>query len=148
MDELNALDSTIRSITVGNRGCNDESFTVLNLTRFVDLEVFEVGDGSFRYVNEVHLIGLSKLERVVIGMNSFNRGMEYPDDCLNRHFYLKNCPQLRELRIGWFSFYDFMLIEIENMDRLEVIEIGELNRQSDNFRYAALELKSEILVMK
>ena len=41
-----------------------------------------------------------------------------------------------------------MLIEIENMDRLEVIEIGELNRQSDNFRYAALELKSEILVMK
>ena len=142
------MDSTIRSITVGNRGCNDESFTVLNLTRFVDLEVFEVGDGSFRYVNEVHLIGLSKLERVVIGMNSFNRGMEYPDDCLNRHFYLKNCPQLRELRIGWFSFYDFMLIEIENMDRLEVIEIGELNRQSDNFRYAALELKSEILVMK
>ena len=146
MNELNALDSTVESIIVD--GCNNESFTVLNLTRFVNLKVFEVGNYSFIFVSEVYLIGLSKLERVVIGMNSFNRGMEYPDDCLNRHFYLKDCPQLRELRIGWFSFYDFMLIEIENMDRLEVIEIGELNRQSDNFRYAALELKSEILVMK
>ena len=48
MDELNALDSTIRSITVGNRGCNDESFTVLNLTRFVDLEVFGLGYRNWR----------------------------------------------------------------------------------------------------
>ena len=44
VEELNALDSTIETIIVDSNGCNDRSFTVLNLTRFVNLKVFEVGD--------------------------------------------------------------------------------------------------------
>ena len=71
MDELNTMDSSVETIIVD--GCNDGSFTVLNLTRFVNLKVFEVNDDSFAYVNEVHLIGLPELERVVIGMNSFTK---------------------------------------------------------------------------
>ena len=67
VDELNALDSTVETIIVDNNACGDRSFTVLNLTRFVNLRVFEVGNFSFSYMEEVHVIGLSKLERVVIG---------------------------------------------------------------------------------
>ena len=95
MNELNALDSTVESIIVD--GCNNESFTVLNLTRFVNLKVFEVGNYSFIFVSEVYLIGLSKLERVVIGMNSLNRMTYDLSTRSNGHFHLKNCPQLREL---------------------------------------------------
>ena len=89
MDELNALDSNVESIIVC--GCNDASFTVLNLTRFVNLTVFEVGDDSFMYVNEVHLIGLSKLERVVIGKNSLTKKKNSAGNDPSRHFYLKDC---------------------------------------------------------
>ena len=32
-----------------------------------------MGDGCFKYVNEVKLIGLSKLERMVIGKKSFGK---------------------------------------------------------------------------
>ena len=141
MDELNALDSIVESIIVD--GCNDESFTVLNLTRFVNLKVFEVGDYSFYYVNEVRLIGLSKLERVVIGMNSFTKHRNTWSNDPTRHFYLKNCEKLRELKIGRYSFSDYSLIEIENVNSLELIEIGIVNRDSYNFFYASLELKSE-----
>ena len=141
MDELNALDSTVKSIIVD--GCNDRSFTVLNLTRFVDLKMFEVGDYSFTYVNEVKLIGMDQLERVVIGKNSFTKHKNSWGNDPNRHFYLKNCERLRELIIGCSSFSDYSVCEIENVLSLEVIEMGELNEGSSNFRYASLELKSD-----
>ena len=44
--------------------------------------------------------------------------------------------------MGRYSFSDYSVIEIENVDKLEVIEIGKLNEESHNFYYASLELKS------
>ena len=148
IEELNALDSTIETIIVDSNACNDRSFTVLNLTRFVNLRVFEVGDYSFAFVNEVKLIGLNQLERVVIGDYSFtlSRWEERYDP--DRHFYLKNCERLRELKMGRYSFSDYSVCEIENVPSLEVIEMGELNEGSDNFFYASLELKSDSQRMK
>ena len=61
----------------------------------------------------------------------------------NRHFYLKNCERLRELKMGRYSFSDYSVCEIENVPSLEVIEMGELNEMSRNFWYASLELKSD-----
>ena len=147
VEELNALDSSVETIIVDNNGCNDRSFTVLNLTRFVNLKVFEVGDYSFSYVNEVHMIGLPELERVMIGENCFTKEKyryinEYGfDEDLHRHFYLKDCDKLRELSIDSQSFMDYSVCEIENVDSLEVIEMGRLNEMS-SFFHASLELKS------
>ena len=147
VEELNALDSSVETIIVDNNGCNDRSFTVLNLTRFVNLKVFEVGDYSFSYVNEVHMIGLPELERVMIGENCFTKEKyryinEYGfDEDLHRHFYLKDCDKLRELSIDSQSFMDYSVCEIENVDSLEVIEMGRLSELS-SFFFASLELKS------
>ena len=142
MKEFNALTTSAEGIIVDV--CNDTSFTVLNLTRFVNLKELEVRDDSLISVNEVHLIGLSKLERVVIGMNSFTKWKSGWGNDYTRHFYLKDCPQLRELRMGRYSFSDYSSIEIENVNSLEVIEMGDLNEWSYNFASASLELKSEI----
>ena len=112
MDEMIALDSTVESIIVD--GCNLESFTVLNLTRFVNLKVFEVNDDSFAYVKEVHISGLSKLDRVVIGVNCFTKYKNSWGKDSTRHFYLKDCPQLRELRLGRYSFSDYASLELKS----------------------------------
>ena len=56
---------------------------------------------------------------------------------------MKNCERLRELKIGHYSFSDYSVCEIENLPSLEVIEIGEMDYEGDNFRYASLELKSD-----
>ena len=138
----------MQTIIVDNNACGDRSFTVLNLTRFVNLRVFEVGNNSFNSVEEVHMIGLSNIERVVIGENCFTKKKNGLNDNLYHHFYLNDCESLRELKVGRYSFNSFSVCEIENAPSLEVIEIGELNRESDNFRYASLELKSEIGGMK
>ena len=139
----------METIIVDNNGCNDRSFTVLNLTRFVNLRVFEVGDYSFSYVDEVHMIGLPELERVVIGANCFTEEKyRYINDDVykvvnsNREFYLKDCDKLRELRIGSRSFMDYSVCEIEGVDSLEVIEMGRLIEWSVEFYRASLELKS------
>ena len=142
VSELNALTTTVEFIALD--GCNDESFTVLNMTRFVNLKELEVRDDSLTNVNEVCLIGLSKLERVVIGMNGFTKHKNSWGNDSTRHFYLKDCPQLKELKIGRYSFSDYSSIEIENVNSLEVIEMGDLNEWSYNFASASLELKSEI----
>ena len=134
---------------VDSNVCNDECFTALDLSSISNLKVFEVGDYSFSFVEEVKLIGLKQLERVVIGMNCFTKEKYSWGYDPNRHFYLKNCERLRELKMGRYSFSDYSVCEIENVPSLEVIEMGVLNEESGNFFYASkLELKSECERMK
>ena len=138
----------VEAMIVGNTACNDKSSALLDLSSFSNLKVLEVGDYSFSFVEEVKLIGLNKLESVVIGENSFTKCKNDGGYDPNRHFYLKNCERLRELKMGRYSFSDYSVCEIENMDSLEVIEMGDLNKESYNFYDASLELKSDCERMK
>ena len=128
---------------VDNNACNEKCFTALDVSFFSSLKVFEVGDYSCAFVDEVMLIGLNQLERVVIGLYSFTKEKNWRGNDPNRHFYLKDCEKLRELKIGYWSFSDYSVCEIENVPSLEVIEMGELNKWSASFHYASLELKSD-----
>ena len=143
IDELRALSQSVEVMIVDNNACNDKCFTALALSLFSNLKVFEVGDYSFSFVDELKLIGLSKLERVVIGKNSFTKKKKGTGNDPNRHFYLKDCERVKELKMGRFSFSDYSVCEIENVPSLEVIEMGQLNEDSNNFWYASLELKSD-----
>ena len=79
----------------------------------------------------------------MIGENSFTKEKNYFGNNANRKLYVKNCDALKELKIGRYSFSDYSVIEIENVNSLELIEIGDMNNWSYNFAYASLELKSE-----
>ena len=136
------MNLSIEALIVDNDTCNDTSVTVLDLSSFIYLKVFEVGDYSFTCMNQLKMMGLNQLERVVIGRKCFTYNYGWGNDP-NRHFYLKNCKRLRELKIGRKSFMDYSVCVIENVNQLEVIEMGELNERSCNFFYACLELKSE-----
>ena len=138
---------TVEVLVVKDNCCEEKDIRVLDLSGYVKLRELKVGDYCFRKVEELKLIGMECLERVVIGQNSFAK---YPynisvgrDD--KRHFYLKNCPKLKSLKMGRFSFSDYSVCEIESVDALEVIEMGELNEWSCNFYYASLELKSILI---
>ena len=135
------MSQSVEVLIVDSNACNDKCFTALALSLFSNLKVFEVCDYSFAFVDEVKLIDLSKLERVVIGNNCFTKKKNDHSRSINpnRHFYLKNCERLRELKIGRYSFSDYSVCEIENVPSLEVIEMGDLNEQSCNFLFASLE---------
>ena len=136
-----ALGSGITELTVPSYSLNDGSLTVLDLTRFKRLKRIVIGDECFKYVDEVKLIGLNELESVVIGKNSFTKEKNGFGNEPNRHFYLKNCPKLRELIVGRYSFSDYSVIEIDSVNALETIVMDG----SYNFYQSSLELKSILI---
>ena len=70
----------------------------------------------------------------MIGKDSFTPSRDSKDErCLNHEFHLKNCPKVKLLKMGRFSFSDYRVCVIENVDALEVIEIGMLDEESHNF---------------
>ena len=142
--ELVTICSGVTQLSVGNDTCNDEWLTALDMTFITYLRVLEVGDHSFAHVKEVKLIGLNELESVVIGENCFTKCICCWSSSVNpnRHFQLKNCERVRELKIGCGSFSAYSLCEIENLPSLEVIEIGDLKEPSYNFFFASLGLRS------
>ena len=138
-----ALNKCVTDVIVSSHCCN-KSVKVLDLSELKYLKRIEIGNECFENVNEVKLIGLSELESVEIGMNSFTKKKNSSTNDPNRHFYLKNCPKIKSLKVGRYSFSDYTVIEIENCG-LEVIETGELNEKSWNFYWASLELKSILI---
>ena len=142
-EENQLLHNHIEELIVQDNSCNGPEWAALDLGFMSHLRLLEVGDECFENVEEVKLIDLSKLKRVVIGMNSFTKKNGWLSYYPDRHFYLKNCERVRELKIGYWSFSDYSVCEIENVPLLEVIEMGEMDEKSFNFSDASLELKSD-----
>ena len=139
------LHNHVEELRVIGGCCNEEGLKELDLRGFVNLRELKVGNKCFENVNEVKLIELSSLKSVEIGRSSFTKKTYGGDNDSTRHFYLKDCPKLKSLKMGRFSFSDYTVIEIENVDALETIEMGDLNEESCNFHYASLELKSILI---
>ena len=130
-------------ITIGDNKCNGTNDRI-DLSKYFNLKNVSIGHYCFFYQDVLNLTGLHSLERVMIGMNSFTKRKKGYGNDANRKLYVKNCDALKELKIGRYSFSDYSLIEIENVNSLEWIEMGYMKRDSNNFRYASLELKSEL----
>ena len=150
-EENQRLFTCVEELIVSDGCGNGMEWRAFDVTCIVHLRKLRVGIGCFGKTEELKLIGLNELERVVIGHHSFTKspysarenGMNP-----NRHFYLKDCPKVKELKIGCKSFMDYSVCEIENVNQLEVIEIGDLNEGSGNFFYASLELKSNVSMLR
>ncbi len=128
--------------------CKEEDdMKVLDFSGFVKLRELKVGDYCFYKVEELKLIGLKALESVVIGRGCFAKRSYNTADGRDekRHFYLKKCPRLKSLKIGFQAFMDYSVCEIENVDALEVIEMSGLNEKSSSFWHASLKLKSVLI---
>ena len=145
MSEKNPfLHNCIEELSVSDGSCNGEGWKALDLALISSLRELRVGDRCFRCVSEVKLIGLKRLEKVKIGNTCFSKWDSTRMDDSDGRFYLKDCERVKELKIGCDSFFHYSVCEIENVNSLEVIEMGEMNKWSFNFRYSSLELKSEL----
>ena len=142
-NDWDRMDRTIEIMSVSDNNYNEEEMKELDLSGFVSLRKIKVGDECFKYVKKVIICGLRELESVEIGNKSFRRD----SDTKGGSFCLKNCPKLKSLKMGLSSFEDYTVCEIENVDALEVIEMGKLSDWSGNFWHAStLEMKSILIL--
>ena len=135
------MNRTIEVMNVSDNSCNGKEMKELDLSGFVNLRKIKVGNECFTRVKKVNICGLKELESVEIGSKSFRRD----SDTKGGSFYLKNCPKLKSLKMGLSSFEGYSVCEIENVDALEVIEMGILSDWSANFWNASFELKSVLI---
>ena len=142
-NDWDGIDVNLVVEIVVSNGCCEEGVRVVDLSGCVSLRELRVGSDCFEMTDELRLIGLKELERVVIGNGCFTEYKNSIGNNPDRHFYVKKCARLRELKIGCYSFSDYTVCEIENVPSLEVIEMGEWKEDSCNFYHASLELKSD-----
>ena len=119
----------------------------MDFSTFTSLKMIEIGDECGMYVTSVKITGLSSLKSVRIGENSFTteKGSYSSERNAIGVFQLKDCPKVKSLEIGLFSFSSYKQCLIANVGALESIEMGEwdnIDSYSYNFYYASLELKS------
>ena len=115
LTEWQKVDKRVTELVIPSNCCNESELKMFDVSGLTGLKRIVIGDECFENVNEVKLIGLKKLESVVIGKNSFTKHKNKWGDDPNRHFYLKDCERLKELTIGCYSFSDFNVCEIENL---------------------------------
>ena len=147
-EETYLLHPHLEELIVQDNSCNGPEWTALNLSFMPKLRFFEVGDNCFEYVDDVKLVALSELERVVMCKNSFTKRKGRYGYDPSRHFDLENCPSLKELKIGHWSFSDYSTCKLDNLPSLEGIEMGEGTLWTYSFYCASLEMKSASQRMK
>ena len=133
-----SLDSNVTHVVIDHY-VSEPDFAEVDLSRLSQLKTLEIGNHCFTRVKDWTVVGLRELECVVIGT--------YCATQASGRFCVKNCPSLNELKIGRFSFEDYSVCVIENVDALEAMAIGDVNDWSNNFFFASLELKSVSAVL-
>ena len=118
-----------------NESCDDLSKMKMDLSEFKKLKRIKIGNECFKHVREFVIDGLESLESVKIGKECFRIDSKRRDDGLCR---ITNCPNLRQLEIGDYSFEDFNKFELSNVNSLQSINFGE-----KCFYYADFSLKGE-----
>ena len=127
---------SIEEFVIGNEMFNDENITTLHFSPLlIRLKRIEIGNYCFNHVREFVIDGLESLESVKIGKECFRIDYEERNDGICR---ITNCPNLRQLEIGYGSFADFKSFEISNVNSIQSINFGEYC-----FEYADISLKGK-----
>ena len=118
---------SLKTLVIGNR--QFWSVNRLELKNQNSLQILYIGNGCFGKVRVFDLDGLSELESVVIGQESFRISSSERSDGSYR---IVNCPKLKSIQIGGWSFSYYHSFELNNLPSLQSIDIGHYC-----FEYAA-----------
>ena len=97
------------------------NITTFNITNNGKLKRIQIGNDCFGKVRVFYLDGLSELESMVIGEYSFRISDKERSDGFCR---IVNCPKLKSIQIGQYSFNDYHTFELSNLPSLQSIDIG------------------------
>ena len=136
------MDSTITSIVIPDWTCNDDDNTILDFSRFTQVESIEIGNDCFAFVKTFQVDGLNQLKSLKIGLNSFTQEKNGEGKDQSKSFHILNCESLKSIEIGEYSFNDFGgEFELKNLPSLQSIQIGKIGSRSFNFHYSSFVIR-------
>ena len=145
IDDNALLHNHLEALHVSSSCCNEREWRKIDFSVMPNLRELRVEDDCFENVEEVKIIGMKKLERIGIGENCFSRNSVNSVD-ERRQFCLRECDELKELKIGSGSFYSYSRCTITHSNALEVIDLGNGNCGRGTFYSASLTVKSDTRV--
>ena len=118
--ELN-IDICALSLSI-DHGFSPNISSILLNCQLISLKRIDFGNKCLNSVSRFVIDGLNELETVVIGENSFNL-----DSCTKgSEFVIMNCDQLREIHIGYQSFYWwYETFELKNLPSLISVQLDK-----------------------
>ena len=123
----------VTALTVTDSSCNDNTITVVDLSSFKFVRSVVIGDSCFQYVQLFSIVGLNWLESVRIGEYSFRDG--YGSLLEGSELKIVNCPQLKSLSIGGWSFGRYNGFELSELPQLKSVVMTS-NTDYGCFQYA------------
>ena len=111
----------VTALTVTDNSCNDNNITVVDLSSFKFLRSVVIGLNCFKYVQIFSIVGLNWLESVSIGRDSFGSSGSL---WKGSEFKIVNCPQLKSLSIGGWSFGRYNGFELSQLPQLKSIIVA------------------------
>ena len=113
---------------------NNKGGTSFILRSLPELKSVNIGDDCFGKFRTFELDSLVKLESVVIGQKSFTYA-KTDDEIWNNgkdnqrggSYRIVNCPKLRSIRVGNYTFGDYHSFEISDLPSLQSIVFGVRN---------------------
>ena len=111
---------------------NGSNITSLSISNNGDLRRIVIENDSFGCARLFELDGLSELESAVIGKRSFTYAKTHDDiwnDGVDKRsdgvYRIVNCPKLKSIQIGGYSFSDYHSFELNNLPSLQSIDIDQ-----------------------
>ena len=122
LHDNNIIDNTTESVNIHYNSYSNEKTLILPFF-LCSLKRIVIGDRCFRKVRVFELDGLGELESVVVGRESFNIS-DY-NERNDGSCQIVNCPKLKSIQIGHWSFADYHSFELNNLPSLQTIDITE-----------------------
>ena len=119
-----------KHLIVGNNLWNDVTCTKIHPQMISGLVSLIIGNQCCVNVAGLDIVNLNQLEQVEIGSGSFTAVNCHASP---RAFHVSECPKLKVLKIGPWSFSSYTECTIKRLPALEVIEIGDMDDASYNF---------------
>ena len=120
----------VRHLIVGNNLWNDVTCIKIHPQMISGLVSLIIGNQCCVNVAGLDIVNLNQLEQVEIGSGSFTAVNCHASP---RAFHVSECPKLKVLKIGPWSFSSYTECTIKRLPALEVIEIGDMDDASYNF---------------
>lgn len=113
-------------LKIGDYSFNTPNQKVFDSTSTGNIRRIDIGNSCYCHCSKFELKDLSELEHLSIGSKSFtlNKDNEETDVRRDRVCRIVNCPKLKSLEFGDYSFSDYAIFELENLPSLESITMG------------------------
>ncbi len=129
-------------LKVSDYSFNTPSYKEVTSATMNGIRRIEIGDSCYAHCSTFEITDMTELESVHIGSKSFtlSRDEENSDVRSNRICRISNCPKLKSISFGDYSFSDYATFELNNLPSLESITMGwwcfcfarSLNLKSEN----------------